>query len=379
MTTKYVVSLLAILGLAIAGWTQFLWWNEASTLKLPGTVEIQEVRLASKIGGRVQAVHVREGQVCDAGTVLVEFEIPQLLAQRRQWESRLAAAEARWEKLKNGSRAEEIRAAEAQYAWAVARRDRVLAGPRPEELEQARGEVDRVQADIHRTRKELSRIEALRAEQIATASQYDELVAALQRSQGVLRTAQARLRELELGSRHEDIAEAEADVARLRAQADLVRAGPRQEEIRESEAAVLELRAKLEELAADIREGQLIAPSRVLIEVVAVRPGDVVPPHQPVVRVLRSDDLWIKAFVPETQLGRVRLNQAVDVTIDSYPGRRFHGTIFQIATVSEFTPRNVQSADERRHQVFGIKVRVEDPDGIFKAGMAAEVHIPLKD
>jgi multidrug resistance efflux pump len=379
MTTKYVVSLLAILGLAIAGWTQFWWWNESSTLKLPGTVEIQEVRLASKIGGRVQAVHVREGQVCDAGTVLVEFEIPQLMAQRRQWESRLAAAEARWEKLKNGSRAEEIRAAEAQYAWAVARRDRVLAGPRPEELEQARGEVDRVQADIHRTRKELSRIEALRAEQIATASQYDELVAALQRSQGVLRTAQARLRELELGSRQEDIAEAEADVARLRAQADLVRAGPRQEDIREAEAAVLELRSKLEELAADIREGQLIAPSRVLIEVVAVRPGDVVPPHQPVVRVLRSDDLWIKAFVPETQLGRVRLNQTVEVTIDSYPGRRFHGTIFQIATVSEFTPRNVQSADERRHQVFGIKVRVEDPDGIFKAGMAAEVLIPLKD
>jgi multidrug resistance efflux pump len=379
MTTKYVVSLLAILGLAIAGWTQFWWWNESSTLKLPGTVEIQEVRLASKIGGRVQAVHVREGQVCDAGTVLVEFEIPQLMAQRRQWESRLAAAEARWEKLKNGSRAEEIRAAEAQYAWAVARRDRVLAGPRPEELEQARGEVDRVQADIHRTRTELSRIEALRAEQIATASQYDELVAALQRSQGVLRTAQARLRELELGSRQEDIAEAEADVARLRAQADLVRAGPRQEDIREAEAAVLELRSKLEELAADIREGQLIAPSRVLIEVVAVRPGDVVAPHQPVVRVLRSDDLWIKAFVPETQLGRVRLNQTVEVTIDSYPGRRFHGTIFQIATVSEFTPRNVQSADERRHQVFGIKVRVEDPDGIFKAGMAAEVLIPLKD
>lgn len=377
--TRYFVLSLAILGLAVTGWTQFWWWQDREILVLPGTVEIQEIRLASKVGGRVQAVHVQEGQVCDAGAVLVEFEIPQLQALRRQWEARLAAAQARWERLKNGAREEEIRAAEAQYAWAVARRDRVIAGPREEEIEQARGEVDRVQADITRLRLELSRVETLRAQQVATASQYEELVAALQRSQGVMRAAQARLRELELGSRSEDIAEAEADVARLRAQADLVHAGARQEELREAEAAVLELRSKLDEIAADIREGQILAPSRVLVEVVSVRPGDVVPPHQPVMRVLRSDDLWVKAFVPETKLGRVRLNQSVDLTIDSYPGRRFRGTIFHIAAVSEFTPRNVQSADERRHQVFGIKVRVDDSEGIFKSGMAAEVHIRLKE
>lgn len=377
--TRYFVLSLAILGLAVTGWTQFWWWQDREILVLPGTVEIQEIRLASKVGGRVQAVHVQEGQVCDAGAVLVEFEIPQLQALRRQWEARLAAAQARWERLKNGAREEEIRAAEAQYAWAVARRDRVIAGPREEEIEQARGEVDRVQADITRLRLELSRVETLRAQQVATASQYEELVAALQRSQGVMRAAQARLRELELGSRSEDIAEAEADVARLRAQADLVHAGARQEELREAEAAVLELRSKLDEIAADIREGQILAPSRVLVEVVSVRPGDVVPPHQPVIRVLRSDDLWVKAFVPETKLGRVRLNQSVDLTIDSYPGRRFRGTIFHIAAVSEFTPRNVQSADERRHQVFGIKVRVDDSEGIFKSGMAAEVHIRLKE
>lgn len=377
--TRYFVLSLAILGLAVTGWTQFWWWQDREILVLPGTVEIQEIRLASKVGGRVQAVHVQEGQVCDAGAVLVEFEIPQLQALRGQWEARLAAAQARWERLKNGAREEEIRAAEAQYAWAVARRDRVIAGPREEEIEQARGEVDRVQADITRLRLELSRVETLRAQQVATASQYEELVAALQRSQGVMRAAQARLRELELGSRSEDIAEAEADVARLRAQADLVHAGARQEELREAEAAVLELRSKLDEIAADIREGQILAPSRVLVEVVSVRPGDVVPPHQPVIRVLRSDDLWVKAFVPETKLGRVRLNQSVDLTIDSYPGRRFRGTIFHIAAVSEFTPRNVQSADERRHQVFGIKVRVDDSEGIFKSGMAAEVHIRLKE
>jgi multidrug efflux pump subunit AcrA (membrane-fusion protein) len=93
--------------------------------------------------------------------------------------------------------------------------------------------------------------------------------------------------------------------------------------------------------------------------------------------VLRADDLWVKVYVPETELGKVRLHQEVEVTIDSYPGRTFAGTVVQVASASEFTPRNVQSADERRHQVFGIKVRVPDPQGVFKSGMAAEVILPL--
>jgi multidrug resistance efflux pump len=114
-----------------------------------------------------------------------------------------------------------------------------------------------------------------------------------------------------------------------------------------------------------------------VVEVLAVRKGDLVPPNQPVLRVLRAEDLWVRVYVPETELGKVTLNQAAEVTIDAYPDRRFDGTVMQIASESEFTPRNVQSADERRHQVFGLKVRVADPRGVFKSGMAAEVTLPL--
>jgi multidrug resistance efflux pump len=116
----------------------------------------------------------------------------------------------------------------------------------------------------------------------------------------------------------------------------------------------------------------------VLVEVVSVRKGDIIAPNQPILKVLRADDLWVKIYVPETQLGQLRLNQEVEVTVDSYPDRRFSGTIMLIAAESEFTPRNVQSADERRHQVFGVKVRVPNPEGIFKSGMAAEVIVPLQ-
>ena len=109
-----------------------------------------------------------------------------------------------------------------------------------------------------------------------------------------------------------------------------------------------------------------------------MRKGDLVPASQPVVRVLRARDLWVRVYVPETDLGKVVNGQTVSVTVDAYSDRQFTGRIIQIAAESEFTPRNVQSVDERRHQVFGMKIRVDDPQGVFKAGMAAEVTIPLK-
>jgi len=116
----------------------------------------------------------------------------------------------------------------------------------------------------------------------------------------------------------------------------------------------------------------------VVVEVLGVRKGDVVAPNQPIVRVLRADDLWVKVYVPETKLGMIHLDQQVSVTVDSHPGKQFQGTVRQIATESEFTPRNIQSPDERRFQVFGVKVRVSNPDGVFKSGMAAEVTVPLQ-
>ena len=95
------------------------------------------------------------------------------------------------------------------------------------------------------------------------------------------------------------------------------------------------------------------------------------------VRILKADDLWVKVFIPETELGRVLLGQDVTVTVDSYPGRHFPGRVIQIATQSEFTPRNIQTVDERRHQVFAAKVRIDDPQGVFKSGMAAEATFVL--
>src|SRR5262249_55967075 len=155
--------------------------------------------------------------------------------------------------------------------------------------------------------------------------------------------------------------EAEAQYKKAQANAQLVDAGTRPEEIAEAEAEVAEFQGKLREIEVQLKECTIMAPEQAVVEVLGVRKGDLVLPNQPVIRVLRADDLWVKVFVPETDLGRIRVQQDVEVLIDSYPHKIFAGKVIQIASESEFTPRNVQSADSRRHQVFAVKVRVTYP------------------
>jgi len=373
---------LLVLGVAAAvaaasGW----WWlrgERGAELHLHGTVEIQEVRLGSKNGGRVAEVLIREGEVVKAGQVLVRFEAPELEAQREQWLARVQAKSAALEKMRNGTRAEDREAAEAAAEAARARHERLKAGSRQEDIRQAEAELAREEATLAVARNELSRLEWTASRGANSASDYDSAKAEHGRSVARIAAARAHLDLLVAGSRKEDIEEAAAELKRARANALLLQNGNRSEDIAEAEAALAEACGKLHEVEAQLREAVLLAPEPAVVEVLGVRKGDVVTPNQIVVRVLRADDLWVKVFVPETDLGRVRLGQQVDVSVDGYPGTRFVGTVEQIASESEFTPRNVQSLDERRNQVFGIKVRVANPEGMFKSGMAAEVNIPVR-
>ena len=235
------------------------------------------------------------------------FETPELEAQHQQQQSRVAWAAANLEKAKNGSR--------------------------PEEIRQAKAELDSLQADLTLAEAEFQRIETLYQDKKLTRADLDAAVAGHHRMQGRVASAQARYELMCAGSRAEDIAL--------------------------MEAALVKAQGKLKEIDANLAEAKVLAPERCLIEVVAVRKGDLVVPNQPVLRVLRADDLWVKAYVPETRLGEVRLGQVVTVTIDSDPQRKFRGTVFQVSSESEFTPRNIQSVDERRYQVFGLKIHVD--------------------
>jgi multidrug resistance efflux pump len=346
------------------------------TLEIPGTVEIQEIRLGSRTGGRVARLAVTEGQCVKPGQVLVYLEAPELEAQRGQWLARLAAAEAELAKAQYGPREEEKEAARAAVAIARARLQRLKAGYRGEEIAQARGEAESADAERERATRELAREQQL-GSRASSRSQDDAVRATFERAQGQAKAARARLSMLEAGTRPEEVAEAEAELKRAEANCRLLEAGTRREDLALAEARVEELRAKVREVEIQLNELIIRTPERVVVEVLAVRPGDILAPNQPAVRVLRGGDLWVRGYVSEVDLGKVQLNQAVEVLVDSHPGERFSGQLVQVASVSEFTPRNVQSVEERRHQVFGVKVHVRDPGGIFKSGMAAKIVLPV--
>jgi multidrug resistance efflux pump len=351
--------------------------NGQASLRLSGIVEIQEVRLGSKVGGRVDKIAVAEGDLVKPGQPLVYFEVPELTAQRDQLRAKVKAAEADVERAENGPRYQEKAAARAAAEAAYARWQRMEYGWREEEKRQALSELESASAELKQTEEDYFRIVQLSRQKSASQADFDSARAARDRAQGRANAARARWDMLRTGNRKEDKDEAKAEYERARANADLLEEGTRQEDKDEARARLADVRAKLSEIEVNLAEAVVYAPEKAIVEVLAVRKGDLVSPNTPIIRVLRAEDLWVKVYVPETELGKVRLHQDVEVKIDSYPNKRFLGKVIQVASISEFTPRNVQSAEERRHQVFAVKVRVDNPQGIFKSGMAAEVVLPL--
>jgi multidrug resistance efflux pump len=322
-------------------------------------------------------VLVAKGSLVEAGTALVTFEVPEVLAQRSQWDAKVRSAEAALEKARNGPRPQEIAAAAAAVAAADARAKRMRIGYREEEIREAQDEWMSADADLKLAEEQLGRYERLLKKNTVTQSELDTARANYDRARGKAAAARARLDMLARGNRPEDIAEAEAAREEAKANLDLLKAGTRAEEIAELAAKVAENRSRLNEIEVNLEEATVRAPARSVIDVISVRMGDVVAPGQTVVRILRAQDLWVRVYMPENELGMIPLNQRVQVTIDAYPGKVFSGKLIQIATVSEFTPRTIQSVDERRHEVFGAKVVSDDPQGVFKSGMSAEVAIPI--
>jgi multidrug resistance efflux pump len=179
-----------------------------------------------------------------------------------------------------------------------------------------------------------------------------------------------KLAELERGYRPEEIAAVEARYHQTQAMLEKIVRGNRREDI---ELA----RAQFANDEARYRERQVTAPSAATVEVLDVRPGDLVAPNTPVATLLERNQIYVRIYVPETQIGRVTLSQKGEIRVDSFPQDVFAGVVEQINQQAEFLPRNVQTKEERVHQVFGVKLRIEDPSGRVRPGMAADVKLKL--
>ncbi|HEV8239649.1 MAG TPA: HlyD family efflux transporter periplasmic adaptor subunit [Thermoanaerobaculia bacterium] len=323
------VVVLLLVALAAGGWW---WWRSrqarapANVLRASGTVEATEARMGFETGGRLLAVGPHEGDAVAAGAELARLDPAELQARRAQAAAQVAAAAARLAELQAGPRGEEIAQAEAQRRAAA------------EQL----GETDR---ELARTRT-LVQGGATPREALDKAQTARDVAA-----QRVKQTAE---------------------------QVALLRRGARREQLEAQRAVVEQARAAV--AAADVALGNtsMRAPFAGIVSVRHREPGEVVGPGAPVLTLLRRDDRWVRIYVPEDRLGAVPLGAAAVLRSDTYPGKTYRGTVVHLASEAEFTPKNVQTQEERVRLVYAAKVRIDDdPRFELKPGLPVDVEISL--
>lgn len=357
-----------------------LFWSQSRTgpFFVSGFIESHKIGVGSRVGGRVEKVHVVEGQVVAADDPLLELEPYDLRERLVEAEATLSAREALLAKLVAGPRKEEIDGARAARDRAKAALDKAIAGWRPLEIRIAEDKLAQATAEFVKAQKDHARVEKLFANGRAAEEEMD----AVTRGLAVARANEAQARdELELlreGTRPEDIAAARASVAEAQQTLDLLEAGTRQEDIAEATATVAAARAAVAVIQRQMRELVVRAPVQSVVEAVDLRPGDLIAPNAPVITLNDPSELWVRAYVPEDRLS-LQLGQEVSVRIDSFPGRRFAGHISFVSRQAEFTPSNVQTPEERSKQVFRIKVLLDEGLDVLRAGMAADVFLETSE
>jgi HlyD family secretion protein len=326
LSAKRIVPVVVLVlgGLLTWRWLEGRGEAGAETLRASGTVEATAARLAFPAAGRIVAIAVREGERVAAGAELARLDTAELEARRQQAVAQVEAAAARLAELLAGSRSEEI--AQGRVATAAA--------------------ADRV-ADAER---DLERAQMLFDGRAIAREGLDKARLALELARRQQEQAAEQLRLLERGPRSETIAAARAQLAA-------------------AEAAVGTLDAAL----ANTR---LLAPFAGVVSVRHREPGEVVAPGAPVLTLLDLDDRWVRIYVPENRMGLVTLGQPATITADTFPDRGYAGEVAFLASEAEFTPKNVQTNEERVRLVYAVKVRITgDPERQLKPGLPADVSL----
>ncbi len=339
-----------------------------------GIVEAEEIRLGSRVGGRVKTVLVTEGDQVRAGAALIEFEPFDLNEREQQALSLLAEREAALKLLTAGMRSEEIEQAKVRHDRAAAQLSLVEAGPRSEEIAAAENRVQSAQAEMRLARQEYDRVVELFQSSAIAKTEFDQASERMSAATAQLNVRQNELQILKSGSRQQEILIAQANAEEARLAWELAKQGFRREETDQAIAARNAAQAALDAIRQQKNELTIHAPSDGSIDALDLQPGDLVPPNAPVLTMLSTSELWVRAYVPQ-RLMQIEVGQAVRVTIDSFPGTDFQGTITFISSQAEFTPSNVQTPDDRAKQVYRIRVRIPAGPHTLRPGITANIWL----
>jgi HlyD family secretion protein len=321
-----VVGVVLLIGLGILLVKQSRNRPEEGVITASGNAEVTEVNVGFKLVGRLEKLFTDEGMKINKGDKLAVLDSPEIEYQLTQSKAFLSEAEIRLAELKTGTR--------------------------PQEIAQSRAQLNSAGAELDKAKKDYARAERL-YKSSAISTQQMEL--------------EKKVYDVAL-SRHKTAAEA----------LSLAKEGPRIEEIKASESRVRQAESAVSIAQEKMKDTVLVAPLTGVVLRKNVEAGEVVSAGTPVFTIGDIENPWIKIYIKEDKLGSVKLNQKAEVTTDSYPGRKYQGIVTYISSEAEFTPKNVQTQEERVKLVFGVKVSVKNINDELKPGMPSDVKIFLK-
>jgi HlyD family secretion protein len=383
-----ILILLAAAGLGLYLWRTGYFAGPSNNIQVSGNLELTLVDLSFKIAGRMTELNVREGDWVKQGQVIARLDPVQLREQHSRDQAVVLSAQSNYQQLttsiayQKATLESDIAARRAELNQAQAKLDALLAGSRTQEIQQAEAAVTDAKAQVDLARADWERAQTLYKNEDISTSQFDQARTKFNSAKAILEQAEQKFALVKEGPRKEDIAAGRAEVAR--AQAALANAEASRLELQRKQEELVARRSEIERSRAQAAMSQaqlddtvILAPIDGVILVKSAEAGEVLAAGTTIVTVGDLDHPWLRAYVGEMDLGRVKLGSKVKLTTDSYPGKPYWGVVSFIASEAEFTPKQIQTKEERAKLVYRIKVDVGNTSHELKNNMPVDAEIPL--
>ena len=363
--------------------------EESNHIRISGNIEMTEVNVAFKTAGKLIERTVDEGDTVKKGQLIARLDRDQLVRQREREEAGLRLAEsqlAQAETALNWQRATlaaDVEQRRADLASQEARLAELKNGSRPQEKQEAKAAVDNAAAELERARRDWERAQTLHKDDDISTTQFDQYRNRFESAKAVLKQARERENLVLAGPRHEQIEAAAGQVERARgslkmAEANSLELKRREQELVSRRADIERARAAIALIDSQLSDTLAYSPVDGIVLVKAADVGEVLAPGTTVVTVGDIAHPWLRGYINQTDLGRVKLGSKARMTTDSYPGKVYAGRIGFIASEAEFTPKQIQTQEERVKLVYRVKIDLENPNQELKSNMPADAEIVLE-
>jgi len=392
MKKRLIPVIVTVVVLAVAGgilWSQRNGRDEALHIRLSGNMELTQVDISFKVAGKLIERAVNEGDTVKKGQLIARIDQAQTFRQNQAQQASVQSAEMQlsqsatsivWQQATNEA---DIELRKADIRQAQANLEQLLNGSRPEEIQQAQAAVADARTQAEQARLDWERAQTLYKNDDISTAQRDQYQARFNSTAALLRQAEEHFALVKEGPRKEEIAAARAALARVQAalkvsEANALEVKRKQEDLAGRRAEIQRAKAQLGVTESQLDDTSVSSPIDGVVLVKSAEIGEVLAAGTTVVTIGDLDHPWLRGYIKETDLGRVKLGQKVKLTTDSYPGKEYWAHVSFIASEAEFTPKQIQTAEERVKLVYRIKIEVDNSSHELKSNMPVDAEIELQ-